>query len=68
MGRISGGPLEFASRVRLGEAGIQEKRVAIDEMWFNRLGEVLRWPRVATTVATEAPLYGGALGPKNGRD
>jgi len=27
---------------RLGEAGIQEKRVAIDEMWFNRLGEVIR--------------------------
>jgi len=53
---------------RLGEAGIQEKRVAIDEMWFNRLGEVIRWPRVATKVATEAPLYGGALAPKNGSD
>ena len=53
---------------RLGEAGIQEKRVAIDEMWFNRLGEVIRWPRVATKVATEAPFYGGALGLKNGSD
>jgi len=51
---------------RLGEAEIQEKRVAINEMWFNRLGEVIRWPRVATKVATEAPFYGSALGPKNG--
>jgi len=53
---------------RLGEAGIQEKRVAIDEMWFNRLGEVIRWPRVATKVATEARFYGDALEPKNGSD
>jgi len=33
--------IDWLSR-RLGEAGIQEKRVAIDEMWFNRLGEVIR--------------------------
>jgi len=37
----AGEPIAWLSR-RLGEAGIQEKRVAIDEMWFNRRGEVIR--------------------------